>query len=334
MLKLADFDYDLPKELIAQHPLKERDSSRILILDRRSGEITHNIFKDIGSYLRAGDLLVLNDTKVEKCRLLGSRLTGGKAEVLLLNKKDGLVFDALIRPARVKPGEKLIFNSGSVSCEVTGRNEVSFRAKDTQEIYNLGVMPLPPYIKRKAEDPDTLTYQTVYAKNPGAIASPTAGLHFTESLFQALKEKGVGVEFLTLHVGYATFKPVKCEDVTQHAMEYERFEVSPDVFKRIKEARLNQRRVIAVGTTSMRVLETLDFEASQPELKGKTNLFIYPGYKFRNVDSLITNFHLPHTTLLMLVSAFAGIDNIKKAYQEAIAKKYRFYSYGDAMFIY
>lgn len=332
-MKLSDFDYILPKELIAQNPLKERDSSRLLILNRADGSLSHGIFKEIASYFQPGDILVLNDTKVEKCRLQGSRLSGGKAEVLLLNKKDGLTFEALIRPARVRLGEKLIFNSGSVSCEVTGRNEVNFCARDIKEIYNLGVMPLPPYIKRKAEDRDALTYQTVYAKNPGAVASPTAGLHFTESLFQVLKAKGVQVEFITLHVGYATFKPVKCEDIKQHPMEYERFEVNRDVFERIKKARVDKRRVIAVGTTSMRVLETIDFDAPEPVLSGKTNLFIYPGYKFKNVDALITNFHLPHTTLLMLASAFAGMDNIRKAYQEAIEKKYRFYSYGDAMLI-
>ncbi len=332
-MKLSDFDYILPKELIAQYPLKQRDHSRLLVLSRKTGSINHTVFKDISACFRAGDLLVLNDTKVEKSRLIGSRLTGGKAEVLLLNNKGGLTFEALIKPGRVKLNEKLIFNGGSVSCAVTGKNEVAFFARDREEIYNLGVMPLPPYIKRQAEDSDDLDYQTVYANNPGAVASPTAGLHFTDTLLEKIRENGIEIVFVTLHVGHATFKPVKCEDVAKHSMEYEDFEITPGTYEKIKKAKAEKRRVIAVGTTSARVLETLDYRQDKGHICAKTNLFIYPGYKFKNVGALITNFHLPRTTLLMLVSAFAGKENIDTAYQEAIKEKYRFYSYGDAMLI-
>jgi len=329
-MKLSDFDYALPKELIAQYPLQERDTARLLVLDRKRGTIEHRYFKDVADYFHPGDILVLNNTKVLPSRIIGSRITGGKVELLLLKQKSGLTFDTLIRPARVKLKEKIIFNGGKISAEVTARNEVTFLAKDLEAVYNLGVMPLPPYIKRGSEDLDTDYYQTVYAKESGSIASPTAGLHFTEELIAKIKSRAVDITYVTLHISYATFKPVKSEDVAEHKMEKEYFYLSEDAQDNINQARINKARVIAVGTTSCRSLETF---SAQNKREGYTDLFIYPGYKFGIVNSLITNFHLPKTTLFMLTCAFAGEKLIKKAYQEAIDKKYRFYSYGDAMLI-
>jgi S-adenosylmethionine:tRNA ribosyltransferase-isomerase len=329
MLKLSDFDYSLPKELIAQYPLKERDEARLLVLDRKNAKIEHRIFKDIRDYFNKGDLVALNDTKVLPSRIKGSRITGGKVEVLLLNRKEGLTFNALIKPARVKLGEKIIFNGGAASGVASARNEITFNLKDIESVYNLGVMPLPPYIKREAEDSDNIYYQTVYADKEGAVASPTAGLHFTKELLKDMESSGVNTAYLTLHVGIGTFKPVKCEDITEHKMEPEYFKVSDEAGGLIKNARINKKRIFAVGTTSLRALEAF----SSGVKEGYTDLFIYPGYEFKAVDSLITNFHLPCTTLFMLVCAFAGEKLAKKAYQEAVDKKYRFYSYGDAMLI-
>lgn len=329
MLKLSDFDYDLPKELIAQYPLKERDAARLLVVKRKEGIIEHRIFKDIGDYLNKDDLLILNDTLVLPSRINGVRSTGGKVEILLLNRKSGLTFDALIKPARIKNGEKIHLNGNGFTCEVNSRNEVTFSGLDIEAIYKLGTLPLPPYIKRKTEALDEVYYQTVYAKNGGSIASPTAGLHFTDGLIAKLKSSGVRLGYVTLHVGYATFKPVKTEDIKDHEMGEEYFSVPYETEELIKNTRSQGTRIIAVGTTGTRVLETY---ASGPK-EGFTRLFIYPGYEFKMVDCILTNFHLPRTTLYMLVCAFGQEELIKKAYSEAIEKRYRFYSYGDAMLI-
>ena len=328
-MKLSDFDYNLPKELIAQYPLKERDSARLLVLGREKLTLEHRVFKDIPDYLREGDLIVLNDTKVLPSRLHGKRNSGGKVEVLLLNRKEGLTFSALIKPGRVKLGEKIIFNGGKSEGIISAKNEITFNLRDAASVYALGLMPLPPYIKRKPEDLDSIYYQTVYASQEGAIASPTAGLHFTEELIAGIKSRGINVAHITLHVGIGTFKPVKVDDITAHKMEPEYFRITDEVAELIKDTRAKNRRIIAVGTTSLRALEA--FASGMKE--GYTDLFIYPGYKFKLVDCLLTNFHLPRTTLLMLVSAFCGEKLAKKAYQEAVDNKYRFYSYGDAMLI-
>ncbi len=329
-MKLSDFDYQLPKELIAQYPLPEREEARLMVLERNSGKITHKIFRDITEYLRKDDLLVLNDTKVLTCRLKGKRISGGKVEVFLLKHKGGLVFEAMIRPARVKAGEKIIFPGSAVTCALTAKNEVKFAARNEEEIYALGVIPLPPYIKREAEEMDAEYYQTVYARENGSVASPTAGLHFTPELLQKIREGGTDIAYVTLHVGHATFKPVSADDITQHKMGQEFFTISPET--REKLFGFKQRgtgRVIAVGTTSCRTLET--YVSGKTE--GSTDLFIYPGYEFRMVDGLLTNFHLPKTTLFMLVCAFCTKELAKKAYAEAVKENYRFYSYGDAMLI-
>lgn len=328
-MKLADFDYFLPKELIAQYPLEKRDSARLLVVDRKRQTIGHTVFTDITAYFKTGDLLVLNDTKVLPCRLLGKRPTGGKAEVLLLKQKAGTTFQAFIKPARVKLGEKILFNSGEICAEVTGRDEIGFSRVTLSEIYAHGVMPLPPYIKRMPEDSDREDYQTVYAREEGSVASPTAGLHFTRELLEKIKASGVEVASITLHVGLGTFKPVQAEDVRLHQMEPEYFSVGKTAAGLIAKAKEDHSRVFAVGTTSCRALE--QFAAGKVE--GNTDLFIYPGYAFKLVDCLLTNFHLPRTTLFMLVCAFAGEKLAKQAYQEAIERKYRFYSYGDAMLI-
>jgi S-adenosylmethionine:tRNA ribosyltransferase-isomerase len=329
MLKLSDFDYKLPVELIAQHPLAKRDAARLLVLERKTGKIGHRIFKDIGDYFQKDDLLVLNDTRVLSSRLIGSRITGGKVDILLLERKSGLTFHALIKPARLRMGEKIIFNGGKIFGIIKNRNEVTFQAQNIEQVYGLGVMPLPPYIKRKAEDSDRLNYQTVYAAQDGAVAAPTAGLHFTKELLEDLQSKGISTAYLTLHVGLGTFKPVKSLEVSKHRMEPEYFFIPETTALALKEARLRKSRICAVGTTSCRATEAF----ATGSKGGNTDLFIYPGYKFQIVNCLLTNFHLARTTLLMLVSAFAGEALIKKAYQEAIDKKYRFYSYGDAMLI-
>lgn len=329
MLKLSDFDYLLPKERIAQFPLEERDLARLCVVDRKKQTISHSTFKDIAEYFRADDLLVLNDTKVLACRLLARRKTGGKVEVLLLLRKNALVFEALLKPARLKTGEEIIFDAGGLSATVTARNEVTFRAENVDQIYGAGVMPLPPYIKREARESDRIYYQTVYARNEGAVAAPTAGLHFTQRLLDEIKRQGVGIGYLTLHVGAGTFKPVKEDDVTLHKMDKEYFVVPPETIELIRQAREKKVRIFATGTTSLRALEAYAAGYAQ----GETDLFIYPGYEFKAADCLITNFHLPKTTLFMLVCAFAGTGLIKRAYQEAVDSGYRFYSYGDCMLI-
>jgi S-adenosylmethionine:tRNA ribosyltransferase-isomerase len=329
-LTLSDFDYSLPRELIAQYPLRERDAARLLAVERGTGKISHCPFREIKNFLREGDLLVLNDTKVLPCRLKGRKLSGGKAEVLLLSRKAGLTFRALVKPSRLRKGERLLFAAGKLPAEITAKNEITFSCADISEIYSCGVVPLPPYIKREPDEDDRHFYQTVYAKNPGAVAAPTAGLHFTAGLLEEIRTQGVQTAALTLHVGYGTFKPVKEEEVIRHKMEAEYYRIPAETAKKLKDAKRSGARVLAVGTTCVRALESF---AATGEISGSARLFIYPGYKFKAVDCLLTNFHFPRTTLFMLVCAFAGTELAKKAYAEAIAQKYRFYSYGDAMLI-
>lgn len=328
MLKLSDFDYQLPAGLIAQYPLKERAEAKMLVLNRKEDKIEHRTFKDITEYLLRNDLLVLNDTRVLACRLKGKRETGGKVEILLIRKKEDLTFEALIRPARIRLGEKVHFNE-KLSCELIAKNEVRFSGPDINEVYKTGQVPLPPYIKREPEDLDSVYYQTVYAKKDGSIASPTAGLHFSEELLNRIRLNGVNTVYITLHISYSTFKPVKSEDITLHKMEKEYFQIDEEASRLINEARSKGARVLAVGTTSCRALESYAAGKAGQE----TDLFIYPGYKFNLVDCLLTNFHLPRTTLFMLTCAFGGMELVKRAYSEAVEKKYRFYSYGDAMLI-
>ncbi len=329
MLRLSEFDYPLPKELIAQYPLKNREEARVLIVERKTGRLSHIVFKEINKFFKKNDLLVLNDTKVLHCRLIGKKITGGRVEILLTRRINGTTFSCLIQPSRTKTGQKLLFAGGSISGILTSRGHISFKQPDADVIYSFGIVPLPPYIKREPEDLDTLYYQTVYAKNEGALASPTAGLHFTEELFKEIQAEGVRLGFVTLHVGLGTFRPVKCEDIATHKMEAEYFLVPDAAADLVNQAKAKGGRIIAVGTTSLRALET--YSAGRKE--GNTDLFIYPGYKFKLVDCLLTNFHLPKTTLFMLVCAFAGRELMLKAYQEAVERKYRFYSYGDAMLI-
>lgn len=328
-MKLSDFDYSLPKELIAQYPLRKRDACRLMVLDRNKQTIEHRTFRDILDYVKKDDLFILNNTKVLPARLIGRRLTAGKVEILLVSHKAGLSFNAMIKPSRIKPGEKIIFNGAKSFGIISGRNEITFNLKDKPSIYKLGVMPLPPYIKRATRGLDNIYYQTVFAKEEGAIASPTAGLHFTKKLIKEMESLGVNFTHITLHVGVATFKPVKHDDVTQHKMEPEFFKIPQEAVKKIEDAIKKSYRIIAVGTTSLRALETY----SRGKIEGDTDLFIYPGYKFKITDCLLTNFHLPKTTLFMLVCAFAGEKLIKQAYKLAIASNYSFYSYGDAMLI-
>lgn len=327
-MKLSDFDFDLPRELVAQYPEKNRELARLIVVERASGNIRHCIFKDVKEFIVKGDVLVINDTKVVPARLKGKRKTGGNVEILLLKNKGSSVFDCMIKPSRLKLNEQIFFN-GHLTGSITSRNEITFAVQDISEVYGQGKMPLPPYIKREADENDDIYYQTVYASNEGAIASPTAGLHFSLNLLQEIKEKGVSVANITLHVGPGTFKPVKSEDITRHEMAPEYFHIPAPSEALIEEARVQKKRIFAVGTTSLRALETY----ARGKNSGFTNLFIYPGFEFKAADCLLTNFHLPRTTLFMLVCAFCGKELAKKAYQEAIKEKYRFYSYGDAMLI-
>ncbi|MBU4252891.1 MAG: tRNA preQ1(34) S-adenosylmethionine ribosyltransferase-isomerase QueA [Candidatus Omnitrophica bacterium] len=329
MLKLTEFDYPLPKELIAQYPLEDRGQARLLIVNRKTGTISHEVFKEIAGFFRKNDLLVLNDTKVLHCRLMGNKITGGRVEILLTRRINGTTFSCLVQPSRTKVGEKIIFASGKVTGILSSRGQISFKQTDADMIYNFGIVPLPPYIKRDPEDLDTVYYQTVYAKNEGALAAPTAGLHFTPESLKQIQAVGVNLGYVTLHVGLGTFRPVKCENITEHKMEPEYFLVPDATIAALAKVKADKGRIIAVGTTSLRALET--YASGRKE--GNTDLFIYPGYKFASVDCLLTNFHLPMTTLFMLVCAFGGKDLMTKAYQEAVDKKYRFYSYGDAMLI-
>lgn len=340
-MKTSDFYYDLPEELIAQDPLCDRASSRLLVLDKESGKTEHKIFKDIKNYLKKGDCLVLNDTKVIPARLIGEKEgTGGKIEFLLLKKISLDTWEVILKPGRkAKEGVFFSFGNGMLRAEIikvleNGNRIVKFYYEGVFEnvLDTLGQMPLPPYITHKLEDKNR--YQTVYAKNDGSAAAPTAGLHFTKELLSEIEKMGVKIAYVTLHVGLGTFRPVKVDDVENHVMHSEYYEVNEENVKIINDAKKNGGRIISVGTTSTRVLETVaDQDGFLSEKCGETQIFIYPPYKFKIVDALITNFHLPESTLLMLVSALAGEDNIKNAYKEAVNLKYRFFSFGDAMFI-
>lgn len=340
-MKTADFDYELPQELIAQDPLEQRDSSRLLILDKKTGERTHRIFHDIIDYLHEGDCLVINNTKVIPARLIGEREgTGGKVEVLLLKRKTDNVWETLVKPGKkARPGMRLSFGGGLLHAEVQevvdeGNRLIRFEYEGIFEeiLDQLGQMPLPPYITHQLKDKNR--YQTVYAKYEGSAAAPTAGLHFTEELLQQIQEKGVKIARVTLHVGLGTFRPVKVDDVTQHHMHTEFYHVSQEAADIINETKKRGGRVICVGTTSCRTIESAaDPQGVVQATEGDTDIFIYPGYQFKVLDCLITNFHLPESTLLMLVSALAGKENIMAAYKEAVEMKYRFFSFGDAMFI-
>ena len=340
-MKTADFDYELPQELIAQDPLEQRDSSRLLILDKKTGERTHRIFHDISDYLHEGDCLVINNTKVIPARLIGEREgTGGKVEVLLLKRKTDNVWETLVKPGKkARPGMRLSFGGGLLHAEVQevvdeGNRLIRFEYEGIFEeiLDQLGQMPLPPYITHQLKDKNR--YQTVYAKYEGSAAAPTAGLHFTEELLQQIQEKGVKIARVTLHVGLGTFRPVKVDDVTQHHMHTEFYHVSQEAADIINETKKQGGRAICVGTTSCRTIESAaDGQGVVQATEGDTDIFIYPGYQFKVLDCLITNFHLPESTLLMLVSALAGKENIMAAYKEAVEMKYRFFSFGDAMFI-
>jgi len=334
-MKLEEFRYKIPEHLIAQQPLKERANARLMVVDRKSKSIVHDVFSNINKYLPSQSLIVLNDSKVVPARLLGRRKSGGQVEVFLLKKlSDGCSFETLIRPLkRIKIGEEIIFNGSSLSAQVVDKEKriVKFDTKNIQQhLGRIGHMPLPPYIKRADTIADRKYYQTVYAKKEGSVAAPTAGLHFTKPLLTKLKNEKHSLAKVTLHVNYATFKPVEEKNIVDHEMHKEEYSISKKTLQTIKEAKGQDRKVIAVGTTSCRVLETI---ASSKKLRGTTDLFIYPGFRFKMVDGLITNFHLPCSTLLMLVYAFGSKSLVKKAYQEAIKEKYRFYSYGDAMLI-
>lgn len=340
-MDVAEFDYDLPKELIAQDPLQDRSSSRLLILDKETGAIRHGVFTDILDELRPEDCLVINNTRVIPARLLGEREgTGGAVEVLLLRRESGDIWETLVKPGRkARPGQRISFGGGILTGEVIdivdeGNRRIRFTYDGIFEeiLDRLGEMPLPPYITHRLTD--AARYNTVYARFDGSAAAPTAGLHFTKELLQKIRERGTSVAEVTLHVGLGTFRPVKADKVEEHHMHSEHYEVSPAVADVINTARSRGGRVIAVGTTSCRTLETVtDEDGTVRPGSGETSIFIYPGYHFKAVDALITNFHLPKSTLMMLVSALAGRDNIMKAYGEAVKERYRFFSFGDAMFI-
>lgn len=340
--KTSDYDFALPQELIAQDPLADRSSSRLLTLDKRSGAVEHHQFREIVSWLRPGDCLVLNNTKVIPARLYGVKEgTGAVIEVLLLKRRERDVWETLVRPGRkVRPGVRLIFGDGALCAEVTdiveeGNRLLRFSYDGIWEeiLDNLGEMPLPPYITHKLQDKNR--YQTVYAKYEGSAAAPTAGLHFTAKLLRSIEEKGVSTAYVTLHVGLGTFRPVKVEDVREHHMHSEYYQVTQEAADRINETKRCGGRIICVGTTSCRTVESAAGEDGivRPGC-GNTEIFIYPGYRFRVLDGLITNFHLPQSTLLMLVSALAGRESVLSAYREAVEEKYRFFSFGDAMLIY
>ena len=340
-MKVTDFDYDLPKELIAQTPIEKRDESRLMVLDRSKETIEHRKFKDIVEYLKPGDVLVRNNTKVIPARLYGKKETGAHVEFLLLNNIEGDIWECIVRPGnKLHVGAKVIFGDGVLKAEVletmeggTRKVKFSYNGIFNEILDKIGLMPLPPYIHEALKDNDR--YQTVYAKYEGSAAAPTAGLHFTEELLQELQEKGIEIANVTLHVGIGTFRPVKEENVEEHKMHTEHFYIKKEDVEKINSAKKEGRRVIAVGTTSCRVLETIaDENGFVKETEEDTGIFIYPGYKFKCLDGLITNFHLPQSTLLMLVSALAGKDYIMRAYKEAVKEKYRFFSFGDAMFIY
>lgn len=340
-MDLKDFNYDLPEELIAQDPLEDRSSSRLMVLHKDTGRIEHKIFRDIIDYLNPGDCLVINDTKVIPARLMGIKEdTGAAIEVLLLKRNADDVWECLVKPGKkARTGARIVFGEGLLVGEIVdviedGNRMIKFHYEGIFEeiLDKLGQMPLPPYITHKLQDKNR--YQTVYARNEGSAAAPTAGLHFTKELLEKIKEKGVNVVSITLHVGLGTFRPVKVDKIEEHHMHMETFNISKEAADTINRARAAGGRVIAVGTTSCRTLESAAADdGTIPARSGDTDIFIYPGYKFKAIDCLITNFHLPESTLIMLVSALAGRDNIMNAYETAVKERYRFFSFGDAMFI-
>ncbi|MGI5839975.1 MAG: tRNA preQ1(34) S-adenosylmethionine ribosyltransferase-isomerase QueA [bacterium] len=340
-MKLADFDYCLPEELIAQEPIEPRDHSRLLVLHRRSGEREEDRFYNLPRYLEPGDTLVLNDTRVIPARLYGVRGdTGGRLEVVLLRRREEDIWEVLVKPGRrAKIGTEILFGEGALTGEVIANTDFggrllrfSYSGIFEQVLRRLGEMPLPPYIHRKLADPER--YQTVYAARSGSAAAPTAGLHFTDRLLERIASRQINLVYLTLHVGLGTFRPVKTENIEEHAMHAEYYDISEATAAAINRTREAGRRIIAVGTTSVRTLETSADSAGRVRAgRGWTDIFIYPGYRYKTIDGLITNFHLPKSTLLMLVSAFAGRENILAAYREAVEKRFRFFSFGDAMFI-
>jgi len=341
-MKVSDFNYNLPEELIAQTPIKKRDESRLMVLDRNSKTVEHKIFKDILDYLKPGDCLVRNNTKVIPARLYGIKEdTGVNVEFLLLNRIEGDIWEVMVHPGRrLKRGAKVVFGNGLLKAEIleqmeNGNRKVIFEYTGifNEILDEIGLMPLPPYIKEQLNEKNR--YQTVYAKHEGSAAAPTAGLHFTDDLLQKIKEKGVQIANVTLHVGIGTFRPVKVENIEEHDMHSEHYYIKQEDADIINNTKKNGGRVICVGTTSCRVIESVaDENGFVKEVEGNTNIFIYPGYTFKCIDGLITNFHLPESTLIMLVSTLAGKDFVMEAYEEAVKEKYRFFSFGDAMFIY
>ncbi len=340
-MKKSDFYFDLPQELIAQHPLADRSASRLLVLDKVTGKVQHKIFREIVDYLEPGDCLVLNDTKVLPARLLGVKEgTGAAVETLLLKRLEKDIWETLVKPGKkARPGTILRFGNGLLTGEILdvleeGNRKIRFSYEGIFEevLDRLGEMPLPPYITHKLEDKNR--YQTVYAKYEGSAAAPTAGLHFTEELLKKIGEKGVETAYVTLHVGLGTFRPVKADNILEHHMHSEHYEVSKETAEKINQAKQSGKRVICVGTTSCRTVESAaDENGCVQACSGNTEIFIYPGYRFKALDALITNFHLPESTLVMLVSALAGRENVLAAYRQAIAQQYRFFSFGDAMLV-
>lgn len=341
-MKTSDFFYELPQELIAQTPAQPRDSSRLMILDKKTGEIEHKIFSDLIDYLEPNDCLILNDTRVIPARIYGvKKETGAVVEFLLLKQKENNVWECLCKPGkRAKIGTEFVFNDGIVDCKVIditddGNRIIKFNC-DSKEIYNIldkiGKMPLPPYITAELKDGER--YQTVYSRELGSAAAPTAGLHFTKEMLEKIKEKGIKIGYVTLHVGLGTFRPVKVDDVTKHKMHSEHYHMPRETADLINETKANGGRVISVGTTSTRTLESVAAKnGCICEDEDDTSIFIYPGYEFKCIDALVTNFHLPESTLIMLISAFADYDKVMNAYKTAVEEKYRFFSFGDAMFI-
>lgn len=340
-IRKSNFYFDLPEELIAQDPLEDRSGSRLLLLDKANGRTEHHIFKEIIDYLRPGDCLVLNNTKVLPARLMGVKEeTGAAIEVLLLKRNENDIWETLVKPGKkAKPGTKIVFGDGCLRAEVLevveeGNRLIRFSYDGIFEevLDRLGEMPLPPYITHKLQDKNR--YQTVYAKYDGSAAAPTAGLHFTKKLLEQIEDKGVEIAYVTLHVGLGTFRPVKTDNILEHHMHSEYYQVTEDAAEKINRAKADGHRVICVGTTSCRTVESAaKADGTLEECCGNTEIFIYPGYRFKVLDCLITNFHLPESTLVMLVSALAGRENVLSAYGEAIREKYRFFSFGDAMFI-
>jgi S-adenosylmethionine:tRNA ribosyltransferase-isomerase len=339
-MKVSEFNYNLPEELIAQVPIEKRDESRLMVLNREKKTIEHKVFKDIIDYLEPGDCLVRNNTKVIPARIYGKKETGANVEFLLLNNIEGDIWESIVRPGnKLHIGTKVIFGDGILEAEIidimpggTRKVKFSYQGIFNEILDKIGLMPLPPYIHEELKDNDR--YQTVYAKYEGSAAAPTAGLHFTPELLKEIEKKGIKIANVTLHVGIGTFRPVKETEVEKHEMHSEHFYIKKEDVDKINETKKQGKRVIAVGTTSCRVLETIaDENGFVKETEGDTQIFIYPGYKYKCIDGLITNFHLPQSTLLMLVSALAGKEFIMKAYNEAVEKKYRFFSFGDAMFI-